>query len=262
MIFGAGHPAIAFLLLLAIADDAAGLLILAVFYPQAPIVPQWLMLTVGAMLAAMALRRMKVHTHWAYFLGPGVLSWFSFYQANIHPALGLVPIIPLLPHAHTDLGLFAKAELDRDDTLNEFEHFWKTPVEFFLGAFGLANAGVVLSSLGTGTWLVLAGLLIGKPLGITGLTLFAEKVLKLEKPAGMDYRHVVTLGMVAGIGFTVALFVSVAAFTVPGAIQDSVKMGALLSFAAAPLAIILGKTLGIRPVKIVSAEEHDAAQAA
>ena len=262
MIFGAGHPAIAFLLLLAIADDAAGLLILAVFYPQAPIVPQWLLLTFGAMLAAMALRRMKVHSHWAYFLGPGVLSWLSFSQANIHPALGLVPIIPLLPHAHTDLGLFAKAELDRDDTLNEFEHFWKTPVEFFLGAFGLANAGVVFSSLGTGTWLVLAGLMIGKPLGITGLTLFAEKVLKLEKPAGMDYRHVVTLGMVAGIGFTVALFVSVAAFTVPGAIQDSVKMGALLSFAAAPIAIILEKGLGIRPLKIVSAEEHNAAQAA
>lgn len=262
MIFGAGHPAIAFLLLLAIADDAAGLLILAVFYPQAPIVPQWLLLTVAAMVGALALRRMKVHTHWAYFLGPGAMCWMSFYQANIHPALGLVPIIPMLPHAHTDLGLFARAELDRDDTLNEFEHFWKTPVEFFLGAFGLANAGVVLSSLGTGTWLVLAGLLVGKPVGITLMTLLAEKGLKLEKPAGMDYRHVVTLGLVAGIGFTVALFVSVAAFTVPGAIQDSVKMGALLSFAAAPLAILCGKMLGIRPLSVVQPDNHEASQAA
>ncbi len=262
VIFGAGHPAIAFLLLLAIADDAAGLLILAVFYPQAPIVPQWLLLSVGAMLGALVLRRMKIHTHWAYLLGPGALCWFSFYQANIHPALGLVPIIPMLPHAHTDLGLFARAELERDDTLNEFEHFWKTPVEFFLGLFGLANAGVVLSSLGTGTWLVLAGLLIGKPVGITLLTLFAEKGLKLEKPAGMDYRHVVTLGMVAGIGFTVALFVSVAAFTVPGAIQDSVKMGALLSFVAAPLAIVIGKTLGIKPLRVIAADDHETAQAA
>jgi NhaA family Na+:H+ antiporter len=262
IIFGAGHPAIAFLLLLAIADDAAGLLILAVFYPQAPIVPQWLLLTVGSMLLALLMRRSKIHTHWAYLLGPGALCWWSFFQANIHPALGLVPIIPMLPHAHTDLGLFAKEELNRNDTLNEFEHFWKTPVEFFLGAFGLANAGVVLSSLGTGTWLVLAGLLIGKPVGITALTLFAEKGLKLEKPTGMDYRHVVTLGMVAGIGFTVALFVSVAAFTVPGAIQDSVKMGALLSFAAAPLAIIIGKTLRIQPLAVVAADSDDAAQAA
>ncbi|TWU07715.1 Na+/H+ antiporter NhaA [Stieleria varia] len=246
-IFGAGHPAIAFLLLLAIADDAAGLLILAVFYPSAPINPYWLLLTVGAMLLAYLLKRMKVHSHWVYFLGPGILSWFSFYQAHIHPALGLVPIIPLLPHAFTDLGIFAREELDRDDTLNEFEHFWKTPVECILGLFGLANAGVVLSSLGTGTWLVVVGLLVGKPVGITLMTLFAEKGLRLQKPAGMDYRHVVTLGMVAGIGFTVALFVSVAAFKVPGDIQDSVKMGALLSFAAAPLAILIGKMLGVRP---------------
>jgi NhaA family Na+:H+ antiporter len=258
IIFGAGHPAIAFLLLLAIADDAAGLLILAVVYPTNPIVPLWLLLTVGAMALAWIMRRSGIQSHWAYLLGPGIACWWSFFQANIHPALGLVPIIPMLPHAHTDLGLFAEGESQRDDTLNAFEHFWKTPVEFFLGAFGLANAGVVLSSLGTGTWLVLAGLLIGKPVGITALTLVAEKGLKLEKPTGMDYRHVVTLGMVAGLGFTVALFVSVAAFTTPGAIQDSVKMGALLSFAAAPLAIIIGKALKIQPLKLETAEADEA----
>ena len=261
-IFGASHPAIAFLLLLAIADDAAGLIILAVFYPQAEIRPEWLLLTVGAMLFTMQLRRSKVHSHWAYLIGPGIISWFSFYQANIHPALGLVPIIPLLPHAHTDLGIFAREEKNRHDTLNEFEHAWKFPVEFGLGLFGLANAGVVMSSLGTGTWVVLMGLLVGKPVGITLLTLFAEKGLKLEKPAGMDYRHVVTLGMAAGIGFTVALFVSVAAFTVPGLDQDSVKMGALLSFAAAPMAIVLGRSLGIRPMQSVASEEEKLAKAA
>lgn len=250
VIFGVGHPAIAFLLLLAIADDAAGLIILAVAYPQAPIEPGWFLLTAAAMALAKLLSRARIRSHWAYLIGPGVLCWFSFYEANIHAALGLVPIIPFLPHAHTDLGIFAKQELNRNDTLNEFEHFWKLPVEFFLGFFGLANAGVVFSSLGTGTWLVLAGLLLGKPLGITLMTLLAEKGFKLEKPAGMDYRHVVTLGMVAGIGFTVALFVSVAAFKVAGPVQDSVKMGALLSFAAAPLAIMIGKVLRIQPSKL------------
>jgi NhaA family Na+:H+ antiporter len=60
----------------------------------------------------------------------------------------------------------------------------------------------------------------------------------------------------------VALFVSVAAFTVPGAIQDSVKMGALLSFAAAPLAIILGKVMGVGPRRAMATEEKGAAQAA
>ncbi len=247
LIFGGSHPAIAFLLLLAIADDAAGLLILAVFFPTQAIEPVWLLLTVAAMGAAYLMQKRNVHSHWAYLLGPGVMSWMSFYLAHIHPALGLVPIIPMLPHAQTDLGLFAREELNRDDTLNEFEHFWKGPVEYILGLFGLANAGVVLTSVGTGTWLVLAGLLIGKPVGITTMTLIAEKCFGLQKPVGMDYRHVVTLGMVAGIGFTVALFVSVAAFRQPGAIQDSIKMGALLSFLAAPIAILMGRALKIRP---------------
>ncbi len=78
----------------------------------------------------------------------------------------------------------------------------------------------------------------------------------------MDYRHVVTLGMVAGIGFTVALFVSVAAFPATGPVQDSVKMGALLSFGAAPLAIIIGKALGIRPLKFTTTTDGEAAKAA
>jgi NhaA family Na+:H+ antiporter len=255
-IFGNGHPAIAFLLLLAIADDAAGLVILAVFYPQQPVDPQWLLLAGGAMLLAVGMRRVRVHHHLWYLLGPGVLCWIAFFQAHVHPALGLVPIIPLLPHAHTDLGLFAREDLGREDTLDEFEAFWKTPVEVFLGLFGLVNAGVAVSGLTTGTYLVLAGLLLGKPLGITGMTLFAEKVLRLEKPGEMDYRHVVTLGMVAGIGFTVALFVSVAAFKTPGPIQDAAKMGALLSFAAAPLAILIGRSLGIRPEPVEAAAEE------
>ncbi len=249
MIFGAGHPAIAFLLLLAIADDAAGLIILALFYPQAPVEPAWFLLTLASMILAMVMRRRwRLHSHWWYIAIPGVLCWMSFYFANVHPALGLIPIIPLLPHAHTDLGIFARNELKRHDTLNEFEACWKNPVELMLGMFGLVNAGVVLSSIGTGTYLVLAGLLLGKPFGVLFMTWFAERVLRLEKPAGMDYRHVATVGMVAGIGFTVALFVSIAAFTDPGKVQDSVKMGALLSFAAAPLALIMGRLFNIRPV--------------
>jgi len=247
MIFGARHSAIAFLLLLAIADDAAGLIILAVFYPTDKVVPSWLLLTAAAIATALVFRKMRVHSFWWYLLVPGTMSWISFYMANIHPALGLVPIIPCMPHAHSDIGMFAKRELGRHDTLSEFEHWWKNPVELILGLFGFVNAGVVFSNVATGTFLVLFGLLIGKPVGITLLTWVAERWLGLEKPTGMNYRHVITLGMVAAIGFTVALFVSVAAFPQPGPVQDSVKMGALFSFSAAFLAWIVGRLLGIRP---------------
>ncbi|MBC8353124.1 MAG: Na+/H+ antiporter NhaA [Planctomycetes bacterium] len=255
LIFGSGHPAIAFLLLLAIADDAAGLVILAVAYPSKPLELQWLLITAVAMAMAYGLRKMRVQSFWAYLLVPGVLSWISFDLAGIHAALGLVPIIPLLPHAHTDLGIFAREELNRHDTLNEFEHWWKNPVELVLGVFGLANAGVVLSSIGVGTWLVVIGLLIGKPLGITALTWVAQKVFKLEMPKGMGYRHIITLGTIASIGFTVALFVSTAAFRTPGPVQDSVKMGALLSFFGAVAAFIVAKALGIRPLGAVDSTQ-------
>ncbi|MDP6443301.1 MAG: Na+/H+ antiporter NhaA [Pirellulaceae bacterium] len=253
IIFGTGSPAIAFLLLLAIADDAAGLVILAVFFPSKAIVIQWLGLTVAAIALGYGMRKMRLQSFWWYLLGPGVLSWTSFYLAGIHPALGLVPIIPTMPHAHTDLGIFAQKERGREDTLNEFEHWWKNPVELVLGLFGLVNAGVVLNNFAAGTWLVLAGLIIGKTFGILFFTWVAVRWMKMEMPSGMTYRHVATLGMVAAIGFTVALFVSVAAFkTAPTAILDSVKMGALLSFAAAPLAYLLAKILNVKPV---SAEE-------
>jgi NhaA family Na+:H+ antiporter len=246
LIFGAGHPAIPFLLLLAIADDAGGLIILAVAYPNPDVelAPIWLLATVGAIVLGFGMRKLKLQSFWWYLLGPGVLSWYSFHAAGLHPALGLVPIIPTLPHAHTDLGLYARDELKRNDTLNEFEHWWKNPVEIFLGCFGLVNAGVEFSSMAAGTWLVLAGLVIGKPLGITLFAWLGEKVFKLELPAGMNYRQVVVLGCIAGIGFTVALFVSTAAFP-KGETLDAVKMGALFSFGATFVSFGAAKLLGV-----------------
>ena len=260
LIFGPGHVAIPFLLLLAIADDAGGLLVLAIFYPQKELVPLWLLATVGAIILGLLMRRLKLQSFWWYLLLPGVLSWVSFFKAGIHPALGLVPIIPTLPHAQTDLGLFAREELGRHDTLNEFEHWWKNPVEIFLGLFGLANAGVVLSSFGTGTGLVLAGLLIGKPVGITLFTWLGMKTLKLELPTGMGFRDLLTVGMVAGIGFTVALFVATAAFKPGDPELDPVKMGALGSFAAAFLAIIGARAMGIRRGGAATNKEEPAAE--
>jgi len=247
LIFGPRHVAIPFLLLLAIADDAGGLIILAVFYPQGELAPVWLLATVGAIVIGLVMRRYKLKSFWWYLVIPGALSWVSFWQAGIHPALGLVPIIPTLPHAHTDLGLFMRSEMQRHDTLNEFEHWFKNPVELFLGLFGLVNAGVVFASAGTGTVLVLLGLLVGKPIGIFLFTYIGAKVFKLEMPKGMNFRHVFVLGAIAGIGFTVALFVSTAAFPDPGPVQDSVKMGALLSFAAAILSFVFAWILRIKP---------------
>jgi NhaA family Na+:H+ antiporter len=129
--------------------------------------------------------------------------------------------------------------------MNRFEHAFKVPVQFVLFFFGLVNAGVPLGSIGSGTWMVFSGLLIGKPLGILVMTVLGVQ-LGLRMPSGVNYRHTLVVGLVAGIGFTVALFFATAAFE-PGHILDEAKMGALFSFAAAPAAILLGRLLGMSP---------------
>lgn len=245
VIFPPGHAAIPFLLLLAIADDALGLLILAVFYPSGPLsVPRFTGLMIAALLVAQLLRRRRVRSFWTYTLAAGGLSWLGLYLGGFHPALALVPILPFMPHAHRDLGIFDPREHGLPDTMNRFETWWRVPVQIILFFFGLVNAGVPLSSIGEGTWMVLSSLVAGKPLGILFFTVVGV-ALGLRAPGGLKYRETFVLGVVAGIGFTVALFFATASFE-PGRALDEAKMGALLSFVAAPLAILIGRIMGMK----------------
>lgn len=244
-VFHRTHPAVPFLLLLAIADDAMGLMILAVFYPSGPVsLVTLLMWLLPAMFIAESMRRRKVESYWPYVIVGGGLSWTGMYLGGLHPALALVPIVPLMPHAKRDLGIFDDREPHRPDTLSQFEHTFEVPVQGVLFLFAFANAGVPFSAVGTVTWAVLAALVIGKPVGIVLATRLSETV-GFERPAGLDYRSLVVVGMAAGIGFTVALFFATAAFE-PGATLNAAKMGALLSFIGVPLTIIASIVLGVR----------------
>jgi NhaA family Na+:H+ antiporter len=176
-------------------------------------------------------------------LGPGTLSWYALYSGGIHPALALVPIVPFMPHAKLPAAPLGEGPPVAHDTMNEFEHWWKNPVQIVLMLFGFANAGVPLSAVGYVTWVVLFSLVVGKPLGIVVTSWLAERI-GFERANDLDYRSLIVLGVAAGIGFTVALFFTTAAFR-PGLVLDEAKMGALLSFFAAPLAILLGRMLRI-----------------
>jgi Na+:H+ antiporter, NhaA family len=245
-IFPRTHPAIPFLLLLAIADDALGLILLAVFYPAAPVsFLTFAMLMIPALGVTLWLRRARTKNFWPYVILGGGLSWAALFFGGLHPALALVPILPIMPHAKRDLGLFDPRESAQGDTMNRFERAWKVPVQVILMLFGLVNAGVLLSSVGTGTWIVFVSLLVGKPIGIVGATFLAVRA-GLRMPGGLSYRHAIIMGIAAGIGFTVALFFATAAFE-PGPLLDEVKMGALLSFFAAPIAILAGRLIGLHP---------------
>ena len=117
-----------------------------------------------------------------------------------------------------------QAEEHVHDLLNTMEHALKHPVEVVLFFFGLLNAGVEFSAIGDATWLVLAGLIIGKPIGIFLFGWLAAVPLKLGMPEGLRLVDLVVIGFVAAIGFTVSLFVATVAFEA-GPVQELQRWG-------------------------------------
>jgi NhaA family Na+:H+ antiporter len=257
-VFGRGHPAVAFLLLLAVADDAIGLIIIAIFYgdPAHPVAPVYLLLVVTGMGISYALRRANVRQWYVYVGIGGPLAWAGLVLAHLHPALALVMIVPFMPGPHEDTGLF----VDRDEVdvmgeetaaalhiehspLHLFEHQLKLAVDFGLFFFAFANAGVELASIGPMTWLILGALVVGKTIGVTLGAVGAVRV-GFALPAGMGMAELVMAGFIAALGLTVALFVATAAYLDP-ILQGQAKMGALFSGAVGLIAVVLGRALGL-----------------
>jgi NhaA family Na+:H+ antiporter len=238
------HPAIPFLLLLAIADDALGLIILALFYPTGQVrIGAALGIMTTALAVLFVIRMRGVRSSWPYVVAGGTLSWLALLVGGLHPALALVPVVPFMPRAARDAGLFVELPPGAADTLSEFERSWKYPVQFVLFLFGLVNAGVALNQVGLGTAAVLIGVLAGKPLGILAAVALALGV-GLHLPRGLAWRDLVVVGIAAGIGFTVALFFATVAFP-PGPLLDQTKMGALLSVGSSIAAFVAAAVLGV-----------------
>jgi NhaA family Na+:H+ antiporter len=255
-VFGTGHPAVNFLLLLAVADDGIGLAIIAIFYgdPVHPTRPEFLALVVAGMGMAFALRRLGVRAWLAYVAIGGPLAWCGLLLAHLHPALALVFIVPFMPAPRRDTGLFASEdEVDRmgealardlhieHSTLHLFERSCKRVVDLGLFFFSFTQAGVALADMGPMTWLILGSLVIGKTAGITLFGLGA-RAAGFPLPDRMGVRELVMAGYVAALGFTVALFVASAAFTDP-VLLGQAKMGALFSAVVGMTAVVIGRAL-------------------
>jgi NhaA family Na+:H+ antiporter len=246
-VFGIRHPATPFLLLLAIADDALGLVILAVCYPQGTLALPWLVLVALAVAAGWVMRELGVR-HWGWYIaGPGVASWFALALAGIHPALALLPILPTLPHARHGEKDVRWRRWEYDDALDKMEAAFFHPVAAVLGLFGLLNAGVMLGTAGLPSLIVLTALVVGKPLGIFASGVLADRFTPLRLAEGISYRDLLALGFAAGIGFTVAIFMATVAFPA-GATRDAAKIGALGSILAAGLTFIAAKVLKVKKV--------------
>ncbi len=242
MIFGR-HPAVPFLLLLAIAADAIGLICVAVV---APIGEGHLLIGLALMAiaigAAFALRRGGARNFWWYLIGPGVVSWFALFYGGVHPALALVPIVPFFSHGLRDRGLMIESSPQAHDTLTLFDRWWRFPVEIVLMLFGLVNAGVPLHGLEPGMWAIPIAAL-GRPIGtIAAIGIAVAAGLHLPKQVG--WREILVVGCASSIGLVFALFFSTAVMP-PGPMLLEMKMGALVTIAGGGVAFIAARVLRV-----------------
>lgn len=255
-----------FLLTLAIADDIGAILVIAVFY-TAELSLGWLL---GALagLALMAILRWRRVWTLSVYVVLGLAIWFMLLQSGVHATLAgvaiglLAPTVPLFNQEKaTEEARTAMADATLDAEEISRLHFMMAnsvpPVEriqaalhpisafFVLPVFALANAGVHLDGVGELITSpvalgVIAGLFLGKPLGILAFTWLAVRFKVGRLPEGTNWKMVLGLGQVAGIGFTVSLFVSSLSYPDHPGLADAAKVGILLaSFASAVMGVVL-----------------------
>lgn len=247
-IIGRGMPpALRMLLLtLAIIDDIAAILIIALVYSSGIAWGGLLVVALGV-ACALALQFLGVRPAWVY-VAPGAVVWYGMLSTGVHPTLAGV-ILGLLTPVRPDFGLRRRtANPERTGLAPVIEveaglHPW---VAFgIMPLFALANAGVHIGGVhpGSATFAVVAGivtgLVLGKPLGIV-LAARAAVALKIcELPADVTWRDVRVLGALAGIGFTMSIFIANLAFT-DAALLTAAKAGVLAaSFLAGALSVVL-----------------------
>lgn len=230
-------PALRILLLsLAVLDDLGAIVVIALFYSKGLSVA-WLGLAALGVASVDLLQRRRVRGWLAYL--PGVLlSWLGCHEAGVHPTI-----------AGVALGLVLR-DAPRGDAKLTLRAGLKPWVELaIMPVFALANAGVVLGTVsmsgdsGTVALAVGLGLLVGKPLGVVGLSALAIRLGLARLPPGVGASGLVVLGMVAGVGFTMSLFVAQLAFA-DAQLLGAAKLGVVSASAlAACLALLLGHLL-------------------
>jgi Na+:H+ antiporter, NhaA family len=219
-----------FLLSVAIVDDIIAILVIAVFYASS-INLWWLAGAAVGLLAVIGLRRLGVVSPWGY-VPLGVVVWIATLESGVHATLAGVALGLLTP-AHPVAGRDVLAELEK--TLHPVSAFLVIPI------FALANAGVDVRGgvLGEAfgqqlTWAVIAGLVLGKIVGIAGVTHLVRWRRWGALPADMHPREIVGVAALGGIGFTVSLFITDLAFNDAGLVGQA-KVGILTASIAAAL---------------------------
>ena len=224
------RPALRVLLLtLAVADDLGAIVVIALFY-SAPLSLAGFAIVGAGVGLVLLLQRLRVRAPAAY-LGPALIVWSGAIVAGIHPTLAGVALGLLTPVAEIEA-------LER--RLHRWVAFGVMPL------FALANAGVTVGSAqlggagGTAFLAVVLGLAAGKPAGILATCWVATRLKLAALPPQMRWSELLVLGAVAGIGFTMSLFVAGLAFPA-GTLLETVKLAVLTG---TTLSALLGLALG------------------
>jgi NhaA family Na+:H+ antiporter len=264
------------LLALAVIDDLGAIMVIALFYSSGVALSGLLLAALG-FATILILQRFGVRAK-ALYVAPALVAWAGIYAAGIHPtiagvAVGLMtpvrawlgpqgfldhtrqqleqlasfgeaPSTHRLSSALHEVAFASREAVSPAESLIETLHPWVAYC--IMPLFALANAGVPLSREGldaASTSVVLGvglGLLLGKPLGVLGACWLSLRLRIATLPAGVGWRDLSVLGVVAGVGFTMSLFVAQLAFADPSHLAAA-KLGVLSGSA---LAALLGLALG------------------
>jgi Na+:H+ antiporter, NhaA family len=218
------------LLALAVIDDIVAVLIIAAFYSQG-LDAAGLPLVAGGVVAVLAMQRLGIASAWAY-LPAGALVWLGILQVGAHPALAGV-LLGLLTPATAPPGEGAAPAERVQQALHPWVNFGILPI------FALANAGVAVGAIdldAPGAQPVMLGVMIalvaGKPLGVVASTWLMVRLGWCRIPPAIGWNEILLVGLLAGIGFTMSIFVAMLAFTdanLLGAAKLGVLVGSLLA---------------------------------
>jgi Na+:H+ antiporter, NhaA family len=243
-----------FLLTLAIVDDIGAIVVIALFYSHG-IELEWLLVAAGIVLLVVVLRRATVR-YMPVFVVLGTALWFAVFETGVHATIAgvvmglLTPAVPFQTEVETQhvvdvldhapgitladvraASFLLRESVSLTERIEDVLHPWVSYV--VIPIFALANAGITFSSksfsgdqrllLG-----VVLGLVVGKTVGVSAMTWLGVRLGLGRLPEGAGPRHILGIALVAGIGFTVALFIAGLAFD-DVASQDQAKIGILIA---------------------------------
>jgi len=234
-----------FLTALAVIDDLGAIIIIAIFYSSSI---AWINLAtaLAVFTALILLNRLKYCNLTPYLIG-GVVMWYFMLNSGVHPTITGVLLAFAIP--------FGKSK--ETSPSYKIQHFLHKPVAFFiLPLFAIANTGIVINQnwqadlFQVGSLGIIAGLVIGKPLGIIIMSYIGVKLKLAKLPSDMQWSNILGVGFLAGIGFTMSIFITLLAFD-DVALVNSSKISILFgSFISAVLGILfLNKVLKTKAIE-------------